>query len=180
MDVDGSTPLGAIASHPFPEPSKETSLQIPSLPFLDDEDDFSMCGGRRQKRGVLPKQATNVMRSWLFQHIVHPYPTEDEKRQIAEQTHLSMLQVNNWFINARRRILQPMLDQNESNKINPNKKPKGTNGKPPVQRFWPECLQNLQSNNNSSGMDSDESDIGAPLTDEADCEVIKEDLDVVA
>ena len=23
-----------------------------------------------QKRGVLPKQATNVMRSWLFQHIV--------------------------------------------------------------------------------------------------------------
>lgn len=42
--------------------------------------------------------------------IQHPYPTEDEKRQIASQTNLTLLQVNNWFINARRRILQPMLD----------------------------------------------------------------------
>lgn len=25
---------------------------------------------RNQKRGILPKQATSVMRSWLFQHIV--------------------------------------------------------------------------------------------------------------
>ncbi|XP_035738379.1 homeobox protein PKNOX2-like isoform X2 [Vespa mandarinia] len=64
----------------------------------------------RQKRGVLPKQATSIMRTWLFAHIVHPYPTEDEKRQIASQTNLTLLQVNNWFINARRRILQPMLD----------------------------------------------------------------------
>ncbi|XP_017488633.1 PREDICTED: homeobox protein PKNOX2-like, partial [Rhagoletis zephyria] len=67
-------------------------------------------GGGHSKRGVLPKQATSIMRSWLFQHIVHPYPTEDEKRAIASQTSLTLLQVNNWFINARRRILQPMLD----------------------------------------------------------------------
>lgn len=40
----------------------------------------------------------------------HPYPTEDEKRAIAAQTNLTLLQVNNWFINARRRILQPMLE----------------------------------------------------------------------
>lgn len=43
----------------------------------------------------------------IFQH---PYPTEDEKKIIAAQTNLTLLQVNNWFINARRRILQPMLD----------------------------------------------------------------------
>jgi len=41
---------------------------------------------------------------------VHPYPTEDEKRTISRKTNLSLLQVNNWFINARRRILQPMLE----------------------------------------------------------------------
>lgn len=64
--------------------------------------------GRR--RGVLPKEATNLLRTWLFQHLVHPYPTEDEKRQLAVQTNLTILQVNNWFINARRRILQPMLE----------------------------------------------------------------------
>ena len=62
------------------------------------------------KRGVLPKQATNVMKQWLFQHLIHPYPSEEEKKQLAEETNLSNLQVNNWFINARRRILQPMLE----------------------------------------------------------------------
>lgn len=45
----------------------------------------------------------------------HPYPTEDEKRAIAAQTNLTLLQVNNWFINARRRILQPMLDHSSDN-----------------------------------------------------------------
>ncbi|CAB0015501.1 unnamed protein product [Nesidiocoris tenuis] len=46
---------------------------------------------------------------------LHPYPTEDEKRQLAAQTDLTLLQVNNWFINARRRILQPMLDASGRN-----------------------------------------------------------------
>ncbi|XP_003745598.1 homeobox protein PKNOX2 [Galendromus occidentalis] len=67
-------------------------------------------------RGVLPKQATELMRAWLFAHIVHPYPSEEEKKIIAQQTNLSLLQVNNWFINARRRILQPMLDSQNSQK----------------------------------------------------------------
>ncbi|CBY09889.1 unnamed protein product [Oikopleura dioica] len=64
----------------------------------------------RLKRGLLPRQATDTLRGWLFQlrspHLVHPYPSEDEKRNLAQQTGLTLLQVNNWFINARRRILQ--------------------------------------------------------------------------
>ncbi|XP_051869832.1 homeobox protein PKNOX1-like isoform X2 [Pristis pectinata] len=92
----------------------------------------------KSKRGVLPKQATNIMRSWLFQHIAHPYPTEDEKRQIASQTSLTLLQVNNWFINARRRILQPMLDA--SNPDTPPKAKKIKTQSRPVQRFWPDSI----------------------------------------
>nr|XP_034959485.1 homeobox protein PKNOX2-like [Zootoca vivipara] len=71
----------------------------------------------------------------LFQH---PYPTEDEKRQIAAQTNLTLLQVNNWFINARRRILQPMLDAS-----NPDPAPKAKKIKSqhrPTQRFWPNSI----------------------------------------
>ncbi|XP_049994023.1 homeobox protein PKNOX1 isoform X3 [Alexandromys fortis] len=94
-------------------------------------------GSSKNKRGVLPKHATNVMRSWLFQHIGHPYPTEDEKKQIAAQTNLTLLQVNNWFINARRRILQPMLDSSCSETPKTKKKPAQNR---PVQRFWPDSL----------------------------------------
>ncbi|PWA19102.1 hypothetical protein CCH79_00018647, partial [Gambusia affinis] len=91
----------------------------------------------KNKRGVLPKHATNVMRSWLFQHIGHPYPTEDEKKQIAGQTNLTLLQVNNWFINARRRILQPMLDASSSETTKTKKK---TPQNRPLQRFWPDSI----------------------------------------
>ncbi|XP_062408601.1 homeobox protein Meis3 [Sardina pilchardus] len=64
-----------------------------------------------KKRGIFPKVATNIMRAWLFQHLSHPYPSEEQKKQLAQDTGLTILQVNNWFINARRRIVQPMIDQ---------------------------------------------------------------------
>lgn len=76
----------------------------------------------------------------------HPYPTEDEKRHIAAQTNLTLLQVNNWFINARRRILQPMLDasaptDNNSTSGSPShKKKKGQNNN---RRFWPQDFANV-------------------------------------
>ncbi|XP_064604645.1 homeobox protein PKNOX1-like [Liolophura sinensis] len=125
-----STPTGSVTS-PFLLPATPTS---PS----DDEDRL---GDKKSKRGVLPKSATSVMRSWLFQHIVHPYPTEDEKRQIAAQTNLTLLQVNNWFINARRRILQPMLDSSNPDQT---KQKKSRPPSRPVQRFWPDKIANLQ------------------------------------
>ncbi|KAF3841525.1 hypothetical protein F7725_007387, partial [Dissostichus mawsoni] len=129
-------------------------LNMDLASLLDSEDKKS-----KNKRGVLPKHATNIMRSWLFQHLMHPYPTEDEKRQIAGQTNLTLLQVNNWFINARRRILQPMLDAS-----NPDPAPKAKKMKSqhrPTQRFWPDSivagvLQAHRSGNNSDNplMDS--------------------------
>ncbi|XP_032432711.1 homeobox protein PKNOX2 isoform X2 [Xiphophorus hellerii] len=111
--------------------NSQVNVDLSSL--LDSEDKKS-----KNKRGVLPKHATNIMRSWLFQHLMHPYPTEDEKRQIAAQTSLTLLQVNNWFINARRRILQPMLDAS-----NPDPAPKAKKMKSqhrPTQRFWPDSI----------------------------------------
>ncbi|XP_042529531.1 homeobox protein PKNOX1-like, partial [Dipodomys spectabilis] len=113
--------------------NSQLQLQLnQDLSILHQDDSSS-----KNKRGVLPKHATNVMRSWLFQHIGHPYPTEDEKKQIAAQTNLTLLQVNNWFINARRRILQPMLDSSCSETPKTKKK---TAQNRPVQRFWPDSI----------------------------------------
>jgi hypothetical protein len=56
---------------------------------------------------------------------------------MAQQTNLTLLQLNNWFINARRRVLQPMLDA-----ANPEhaKRKKSSNARPACQRFWPSAL----------------------------------------
>ena len=75
----------------------------------------------------------------------HPYPTEDEKRQIASQTNLTLLQVNNWFINARRRILQPMLEASNPDKSKVKKPNKPASSKP-QQRFWPLTETSTNSN----------------------------------
>lgn len=82
------------------------------------DDDDANAKKNAKKRGIFPKVATNILRAWLFQHLTHPYPSEDQKKQLAQDTGLSILQVNNWFINARRRIVQPMIDQ--SNRAGPS------------------------------------------------------------
>ncbi|ESN89873.1 hypothetical protein HELRODRAFT_155469 [Helobdella robusta] len=83
----------------------------------EDQEMNGSLAKQQKKRGIFPKIATNIMRAWLFQHLTHPYPSEDQKKELAEQSGLTLSQVNNWFINARRRIVQPMIDQ--SNRAGP-------------------------------------------------------------
>ncbi|KAK3131405.1 hypothetical protein QOZ80_6AG0505950 [Eleusine coracana subsp. coracana] len=83
----------------------------------------------RPQRG-LPEQAVTVLRAWLFEHFLHPYPNDVDKHILARQTGLSRSQVSNWFINARVRLWKPMIEemykeevdqqQSEANQQNPS------------------------------------------------------------
>ncbi|XP_022764509.1 BEL1-like homeodomain protein 9 [Durio zibethinus] len=64
----------------------------------------------RSQRG-LPDHAVAVLKTWLFEHFLHPYPTDSEKLMLARQTGLSRTQVSNWFINARVRLWKPMVEE---------------------------------------------------------------------
>eukprot|EP01018_Ginkgo_biloba_P034446 Gb_39741 [translate_table: standard] len=64
----------------------------------------------RPQRG-LPERSVSVLRAWLFEHFLHPYPTDADKHMLARQTGLSRSQVSNWFINARVRLWKPMVEE---------------------------------------------------------------------
>ncbi|MCD7453463.1 hypothetical protein HAX54_021004 [Datura stramonium] len=64
----------------------------------------------RPQRG-LPERSVNVLRAWLFEHFLHPYPSEADKHLLSRQTGLSKNQVSNWFINARVRLWKPMVEE---------------------------------------------------------------------
>ncbi|KAM7274705.1 hypothetical protein ACFE04_016571 [Oxalis oulophora] len=64
----------------------------------------------RPQRG-LPERAVSVLRAWLFEHFLHPYPKDSDKIILAKQTGLTRSQVSNWFINARVRLWKPMVEE---------------------------------------------------------------------
>ncbi|KAL5763668.1 hypothetical protein ACOSQ2_016262 [Xanthoceras sorbifolium] len=64
----------------------------------------------RPQRG-LPERAVSVLRAWLFEHFLHPYPKDADKQLLAKQTGLTRGQVSNWFINARVRLWKPMVEE---------------------------------------------------------------------
>ncbi|XVF01056.1 hypothetical protein REPUB_Repub04eG0054800 [Reevesia pubescens] len=90
----------------------------------------------RPQRG-LPESSVSILRAWLFEHFLHPYPKDSDKIMLARQTGLTRSQVSNWFINARVRLWKPMvedmykeefadveMDSNSSSE-NATKEPKG-------------------------------------------------------
>lgn len=64
----------------------------------------------RPQRG-LPERAVSILRAWLFEHFLHPYPKDSDKLMLAKQTGLTRSQVSNWFINARVRLWKPMVEE---------------------------------------------------------------------
>ncbi|KAK8447272.1 hypothetical protein SEVIR_8G039900v4 [Setaria viridis] len=67
-------------------------------------------GAWRPQRG-LPERSVSILRAWLFEHFLHPYPKDSDKIMLAKQTGLTRSQVSNWFINARVRLWKPMVEE---------------------------------------------------------------------
>ncbi len=53
-----------------------------------------------------PRSATNKMWKWLELHWDDPKPTREEKKELADQTGLTVKQITSWFSNARCRYWQ--------------------------------------------------------------------------
>eukprot|EP00960_Hanusia_phi_P074762 768309-Hanusia_phi.AAC.2 len=75
--------------------------------------DSSKKDGPKKERKNFPKETVDELKKWFEEHIMHPYPDDSDKELLAEKTGLTTAQVSYWFVNARKRIWQPMLQDKQ-------------------------------------------------------------------
>ncbi|XP_044916995.1 homeobox protein Mohawk isoform X1 [Felis catus] len=103
----GSRPYGGVLDSPHARPE----VGIPDGPPLKDNlglrhrrTGARQNGGKvRHKRQALQDMA-RPLKQWLYKHRDNPYPTKTEKILLALGSQMTLVQVSNWFANARRRL----------------------------------------------------------------------------
>ncbi|XP_042516367.1 homeobox protein knotted-1-like 1 [Macadamia integrifolia] len=65
---------------------------------------------KKRNKVKLPKDARMALLDWWDNHYRWPYPTEEEKAKLSEASGLDHKQINNWFINQRKRHWKPSAD----------------------------------------------------------------------
>lgn len=84
-----------------------------------DDDDYTGRGGwqpssardaKRTASGKFEKSQVLPLTEWLLKHSANPYPSMDDKADLAAKSGLSPQQVQNWFINMRKRHWTPMMN----------------------------------------------------------------------
>lgn len=92
-----------------------TSLPSSKLSLSPSFDTKNTAEIKRKTRNNLPKETTYILLKWLNDHLNHPYPNSFEKNQLMVSTGLNQQQLSNWFINARRRKIKVLKEQQRLN-----------------------------------------------------------------
>ena len=80
----------------------------PSPPQESHREQSSAATVFEQPRGGrLPRGVTQRLRSWLLDHVDHPYPTDQDKRLMCQDTGLTLRQVSMWVSSSPLTALLP-------------------------------------------------------------------------
>lgn len=105
------TPLSAQTSISSMNNSS-TSLNVVSNTSNTASTNSSSGDSKKKKRCNLPKKTTKILIDWLNENLNNPYPNSKEKFELIMKTGLTNQQLSNWFINARRRKINNLRENN--------------------------------------------------------------------
>lgn len=113
----------SVSSTPRQSSSLSPQLSSKSMSSMDDShlshqhllNAHHGISKQRKTRNNLPKETTYILLKWLNEHLNHPYPNSFEKNQLMISTGLNQQQLSNWFINARRRKIKVLKQQQNLN-----------------------------------------------------------------
>ncbi|KAG5201462.1 hypothetical protein MJG53_011619 [Ovis ammon polii x Ovis aries] len=103
----GGRPYGGVLDSPHARPEVGITDGPPlkdNLGLRHRRTGARQNGGKvRHKRQALQDMA-RPLKQWLYKHRDNPYPTKTEKILLALGSQMTLVQVSNWFANARRRL----------------------------------------------------------------------------
>ncbi len=82
---------------------------VPQLPSCSPPKAHASGSVQKKGRPGIPERSAEILKDWMLspEHIDFPYPTQPEKKELAEQAGISTKQLTVWFTNARKRIWIP-------------------------------------------------------------------------
>ncbi|RDW81037.1 homeobox domain-containing protein [Aspergillus mulundensis] len=113
----GVPPIQGQMRYHYPTMAYQSDPEHVSVPLSHaPQSNFGIMGDstdsrNRRRRGNLPKPVTEILKGWFHTNLEHPYPSEEDKQVLMSRTGLTINQISNWFINARRRHLPALRNQ---------------------------------------------------------------------
>jgi hypothetical protein len=90
--------------HPFPSTDEKQSLaERTGLTIVHINHWFGNFRKRKWEQGIIALHEKEIFQLWADEHLAHPFPSASEKKRLAEQAGVTVLQVANWFANFRKR-----------------------------------------------------------------------------
>ena len=120
--IDAITSIEESATRHLPRPPPESKTWVSLLqkrrtasisPPLEDKcsdavsQGMVFSGSGLSKRSRITKKSNEFLVAWFLAHKDNPYPSPDERVEIATRTGLAEQQVRNWFANMRKRHWKP-------------------------------------------------------------------------
>jgi ribosome recycling factor len=92
-----------------------------------------------------------ILMRWLREHLFFPYPTEEDRITLCQQTGLSRKQLRSWLTDARRRKIHK-LRKSENLKANARKRQQKYKEKVMEEKMsnYQDHIENSQSNESQS------------------------------